>query len=211
LQVLFTNVPQIVGSDPGDVPVLHRAGRLQLGNADGFLPPVQLTSVATLLYPLPDALTLLSWTLAPGAVAVATELVSSSVASLKQPWDRNATPFGYASTPFVFGGTGLVTTWSFTVPAGRLLYVSSARVSIRRTAAASAVGIDTAQISSGFGYLASAALYSNVIGDSQSDQLQGAPLIIPAGFVVSGGYNNSDTGGQIGFEIAMTGFTFDAV
>lgn len=75
LVVALAGIPDNVSKLVGDVDEFWDLGRVLLGSSLGWLPRFDLTHVHTLLLPLPDSLTELSWTLLAGITATVTELV----------------------------------------------------------------------------------------------------------------------------------------
>jgi hypothetical protein len=198
LKIALSGIPAAFGSRL-TVPVDHvNVGRVALGNADGFAPDLILEHSNTLLYPIPDSMTLVGLTLSSPVTAIITELLAAPVAnSALQPWDRGAALWTQTAFQFLTAvNTGAVA-WSYTVPAGKVLMLASAEVRMVRTAVATVVASVQAYIQAGGNTVVVIVGNANVLGEQVADSLTGGPLYLPAGTVVTANYScNESTGGH---------------
>lgn len=151
--------------------------------------------------------------LEPGAVAtlyVNDTGVPTLPNNLLQPWDRNMALWQQASTPVSTPGAGAVVVWTYTVPAGRKLWVSRALVRCYRSAVpTAAVQLYSQLLINGAKFLF-AALQGAPQDQYVSDEHAGAPVILPAGTVLDAYSNNQDTGGTARHVLEAYGFLFDS-
>jgi hypothetical protein len=211
LKVALAAIPAGAGKLAGPVPEYYGLGRIVVGNGDGWHPALFLKHQAGLFYPLPDSLTSLSWILTGGVTATVTELVPAPpLNSSLAPWDRGATPQWRFTHVVQNGSIGNTTAWTFTVPTGSILLVTSARVRCRRYQAASSLGSQALFITSGAGTLCQLQMFDNAIGAMVSDEMQGGSVILTAGFALTGTYSSADVGGGVFLDIGFQGVLFNA-
>lgn len=130
--------------------------------------------------------------------------------SALQPWDRNPTAWSGQANTGVNGGTGVTVPWTFTVPTGRLLWVSQASIIIRRLTVATTPVAVQGWITLGATTLLYAPLVTNVLGGESRVELEGGPWIFVPASVFASQYQNLDTGGSANVDLRASGFTFDA-
>lgn len=150
--------------------------------------------------------------LEPGVVAT---LYADSVTDVPppsnslSPWDRNMLPISRYAQIGQSGGTAQTTYWTYTVPAGRNLWIGMGDVAVQRTAIATTLASAHAWLLiDGVFFPLASHFGPNTIGASDRDQLQSA-LILPAGKVISAQGVNGDTGGSVVLTFLMSGFLFD--
>jgi hypothetical protein len=202
--------PTWLGSRPGQPLSIEGMGRFAFGDASSFGNDVQLTHVDQLVYPLVGGVTRMGYTLENGVAATLTELVEVPSATSKAPYDRNPQPAGQETTSWNPANTAQQTAWTFTVPAGRKLLLTRARVLHTRVANAPAASLNTGQ---GFIQIdgASPIVYAffGYLVNTSRDDLSGA-LYLPAGSVLRGFYSNSETTGGVYTQLGWAGTLFDA-
>lgn len=196
LALSTSTVPAPVGVRVGAPYRYFGLGHVAWGTALGFMRPVPIRHAAQLEYPLPDGLTRLGVTLAEGVVLQVQELVGSAAAAVSAEWfDRSPEPWGIAPLNLVAGGTGETTNWTYTVPAGKKLWVSKLRCYITEHQTAT-----TAQ------YVASYLLVNGTIhvqamlGSANRphavlDEMGAGPLVLAPGGTIMHRFYNADAGG----------------
>lgn|GEM_PF-3019855 len=149
----------------------------------------------------------------PGAVAtlyVNQVVVPAVLNSALMPWDRTPAPIGQSGTGIVVGGGSLVVWLTYTVPTAKRLFLSSASVSLVRTATPSAAGTAVVRFKIGGVLFCEASLGTIVNVGPAKSELQGGGMIVPAATVVELSYQNSDTGGSVMVQGGWGGYLFDA-
>jgi hypothetical protein len=210
LVVSVAGIPAYVARDPGLPTLYKRIGHINFGHAFGFQPPIELELVPQLVYPIAPEFTLLRYTLLAGETATIDELAGPAVVpSTLQPWDRNPTAFSMngVSAP---AGPATATLWTFTVPAGRKLFLATAQVQQQRVAAATSSAAVSVTIYRGNAPLCYSLDYTNTVGTKDRDTLSPGGLVLLAGEVLAASYNQTDVTGQHYIMAFASGFTFDA-
>jgi len=211
LVVSLSTIPAYVPRDVFTPVEYHGLGRLNVGNSLGFLPHVPLVTPVQLVYPLPDELTLLRVGPVNGLTVDIDEIVRPAVVAVPlMPWDRTPLPVHQNAIGLLGGAAGTSTAWTYTVPAGKKLYVASVRSTVQRTAVATALGQVQAYISDSVTQLCQAILVPNTVGAMVRDEGSMAGLIYPAGSVITASWGNSDAGGFCYVQNVLNGYTFDA-
>jgi hypothetical protein len=210
VRVYVTDIPLHVGLRPGNPPDYFGLGHLTPGDANGWDANLVIQHETQLYYPLRDGITTLGYSLPPGVSAILQLLVGElQDEHLEVPWDRNPAPVS-ASWWNDLTTHGLTTANTYTIPAGRKLYLSTAFTSVQRfEASGGAVGWSTSLISMGGSYIAAAVLRSNVLGAVHRDQMTG-PLLGLAGQTVQIASQNGDASGRNVFVARWSGILFDA-
>lgn len=186
-------------------------GRIDVGNADGWLMDVPLRYLEHLVYPLPDGMTVLGWTLAQGITVTVTELLGVPAPTVRDmPWDRAATPVVQAAGNSYGSPLTQLTQWTYTVPSGKKLWVSHARTLVFRQTAPSSTGWASGSIRLPSGYVTQASMFSPTVGNFQDDHLSAGPLILNAGDQLVAYASDGDAGGSCWIQNEMSGFLFDA-
>lgn len=127
----------------------------------------------------------------------------------KAPADRNPLVVGQIVNQNVGGGTADTQCWSYTVPAGRVLQLTSVINQLARTTAAAALVNVAAYIAAGGVYFSSNNLTSNVVGAVSPATGSPGELYFPAGTTITGRYANNDTGGSVQITLGFSGTLFD--
>jgi hypothetical protein len=211
LSVHLAGIPNYVPRDIGSPAEYHRLARLNLGNSLGYKPHLQLVTTPQLIYPLEPEYTLLSVNMTAGVTVTIDEIASSTTLIPKAaPYDRNPADWTRALSGSFIGPTSPTSPWSYTVPAGRKLWLSTATVQISRIIAASAIGGASASMARNGVNLVNVENWSNTPGVWQQNSVIGAPLVLVAGETLSAQYSNPDTGGYIHASCNATGFLFDS-
>lgn len=186
-------------------------GRVAIGNVDGWVQHVRLQFLEQLVYPLPDSMTSLAYTLPSGITLTVRELVGNSYLNrMADPWDRNPAALTWRNAPSVVGGTGDTINWTYTVPAGRKLWVSKLAVYCIRQIVCQTVAYSVSYITLNGVQCVSAVLVGNTYGDQTRDEVPGGALVLKAGDALVARYVNYDTGGYVWCEAGLTGTLFDA-
>lgn len=209
LKIALASIPSTESADFTRPPQFYDLGQLSVGNLDGWLDPVSLRRTAQLVYPLADGFTQLGYDLVGTTTATVDELVGVVTPSTLAPWDRNATPIAF--TPLVVvlpGGTAALSQWTYTVPAGKKLYVQHLEVRLDRSAVASVNGTVSGNVRVDNVAVLLANSTSNIVGILDRWQLDG-PLVLAAGQTLLWRTANSDTGGSASASIGIVAFTFD--
>lgn len=186
-------------------------GHVSIGNSDGWLLHVPIRTLAQLVYPLPDGLTQLGWTLPAGVSVLATELVGTAYTQMRpNPWDRSPVTVSWRNAPAVIGPTSDTILWTYTVPAGRRLWVSKLSCYVLRNTVASSIVYAVCYVTINGAQCISAPLASNTLGQQIRDEAGNGNLILNPGDLVVARYQNLDTGGYVWCEAGLVGTLFDA-
>jgi hypothetical protein len=208
LVVTSSSIPNYVPRGTGTPVEWHSLGRINLGNSLGYFERIRIQLSPQVIYPIPDECTLLSTNQAAGVSYGIDEIVSSaSLPTRLMPWDRGPTTFSQASNS-VISTAQTTTAWTFTVPAGRMLWLAAAEVSIARYAVATtAVGCSVSLTRGGQNVLL-VREDSNVLPFRVLDTLSPAGMVLFAGEVLAGSFFVGDTGGGHTISINASGYTF---
>lgn len=224
LRAVLTGIPASAAAEPGTPLIYHQfrdvgigardrgLGRISLGVTSlGYMEALDLVVTPQLVYPLADEFNLLAWSIVPGVTATIDEIVRPAVLnSALEPWDRNPQPIAVGGGIYVPGPIALTTTYTYTVPTGKRLFLSSARARLTRLSAATSVVVAEAIITVGAVSLVLVYAQSNIVGAIAEDGMQGGPLIVPAGTVLNTQVRSTDTGGAWAGHILFNDFLFDA-
>lgn len=209
IRTVVTGIPSFTGHDGSSPRRYFKLGRFTMGNSDGFQFSHGLEYAQQLLYPMPPVWELLAYDIKDGASCLFQELIDVPDLSLKQPWDRTPVPVFQGSVIQAVASVSTTILWTYTVPVGRKLYVSSARVIVRNDLTHSAMGYAYVQIAVDGTPLAAAMISDLAAGASFRDELAGGPLILNAFQVVSASWAASFTGGECSVSANLAGFVFD--
>lgn len=191
-------------------PNIYNVGLLTPGDAQGWYPAVGI-GVSPQKIPLPAGCTQLGYAMIAGSVVQVAEVAPPpALNSSLNPWDRSPTPWGQSSTVFAAGGTASTVAWSYTVPAGKILRLVRAHVSIDRFVVATAQGSIQAYLTIAGVIGPRLDYWGNTLGQHVQDDLDGGPYDLPAGTVVTGTYANGDTGGNAAVFVNAEGYLFNA-
>jgi hypothetical protein len=210
LQVVVTSVPASASVRVGSPPLYHGLGHVSFGDSNGFQRPETIRHVAQVIYPLPDGISRIGYTLEPGVAATLTLLTGQLVdRRLLRPWDRNPATWSRRAVADLAGGTGEVMAFTYTVPAGRMLLLSHADVRLTRLTAPSATPNPTyAVLYRSATAILHARLHLSAAGFMVNDQLAG-PLVLLQTEPLTAYYGNYDTGGSVSAQVEATGILFD--
>jgi hypothetical protein len=183
-------------------------GLLRLGVQGAYYPAVPIDA-ASMVLDVPFDTTTLGYSLFAGASLRVTESFLVPAHAL-QPWDRNPLPVVTSYAAGINGGVGPSQAWSYTVPSGRLFLIAAANCEIGRFALPTTVNYGHAYIQIN-GITAVQVFYSgNTQGSFTRDSLDGGPMVLRAGDLVAGFFQNTDVGGQYFFTLDLAGTEFDA-
>ena len=210
IRTVLSDIPAHVGWDGGSPGRYFKVGRFTLGTIHGFKFSHGLEYQQQLLYPIEPVWELLAYDLPSGASCLFEELVGVPDLSLKQPWDRTPLTVVLGGALGFPGGTASTTSFSYTVPTGRRLLVTGARVRFVRTAAATTVGTTYGYIQFAGSNAILAYSTSNLVGVTMEDSLPGGGHILNAGQVINGVYLSTDVVGFWVGNVSLTGYLFDA-
>ena len=211
LVVTLSTIPNYVPADVYNPTEYHGLGRLNVGNSLGYLPHVSLVTPLQLVYPLPDELTLLRVGPVQGLTVDIDEIVRPAVlTSSKMPWDRTPTLIVLGANVASSPGGSVVTHWTYTVPTGKKLLITKAKVAAVRWTAATTLSYFASNIAVGGAQIAFAFGISNVIGTEIHDDQEGGTLTLQAGSVLTGQSQDTSTGGSYNVSHIVNGTLFDA-
>jgi hypothetical protein len=211
LSIATAGIPSWVARAPGTPTTYHGLGKLSVGHALGWQAPVDLELVPQLVYPLPTEYTLLGYTFLAGLTVTVGELVAPApLNSSLQPWDRAPAAWTAGAAAGFSGGTTTTTMWTYTVPAGRKLWLARATARLWHYIVPTTAGVALVQVLLNSAQMLYAECRNGVLGEQHSDDLQGGPLILPAGSVLSASVTNTDSGGGVIASADASGFLFDA-
>lgn len=125
------------------------------------------------------------------------------------PWDRNLAAWSRTAFPTINGVQSETVAWTYTVPAGKKLWLSSAKTSIRRVTASAAGGNVYASIRRGGLYIINVNYDASTIG-YLADRLSGDALWLSAGEVLDAVSASSVSSGQVAIDLVASGQLFDA-
>lgn len=187
----------------------RNVGMVRPGDADGWYDPIGIHGSPQKIA-LPAGCTQLGYSMIAGStVSVAEVPAPPALNSSLNPWDRAPIDVEVGGQSFLNGGQSDTVLITYTVPGGKLLWLADLVLTIKRRAAASANSVAYAYLNLGVNNLGGVEVVSNTIGASDYWSLAGAPLILPAGRVVSVHGGNLDTGGQVEVWASLVGFTFN--
>lgn len=126
-----------------------------------------------------------------------------------QPWDRNLVAWSRTAFPTITGAQTEAVAWTYTVPAGKKLWLASAKVAIRRNGAASTGGTVYASIRRGGQYIITVNYDVSTTG-YLADRLSGDALWLSAGEVLDAVSASTVTTGQVALDLVASGQLFDA-
>jgi hypothetical protein len=155
-----------------------------------------------------DEVSSVGYQLAPGVILTVTELETTPAPPA--PWDRAAQAVSQLYTNDLAAPQSETITWTYTVPSGKKLWLSSASVAVQLATVQSNVGMWRAWIERDSSRLVFANMGVNVVGAWTREDLSSGPVIMGAGSVLQGRISASGSGGRAVFTVAMAGFIFDA-
>jgi len=204
----LTTVDATIGSaNPAN---FYKAGELRLGNAYGWR-EVRFLDALDVWMDVPPGTTRLGYAIGDGGEVTVEEVAAPAVLSSSlMPWDRNPSAVQFAAINAMAGGTARQTWWTYTVPAGRKLWIASANVFMQRYAPATGGAVIVeALIRISSQYAVYVAQTATAVGATAHDALTG-PQVVGAGTVIDAQANNADSGGIWYISLLLSGFTFDA-
>jgi hypothetical protein len=211
LSVHLAGIPNYVPRDIGTPAEYHRLARLNLGNSLGYKPHLQLVTTPQLIYPLEPEYTLLSVNMTSGVTVTIDEIASSTTLIPKAaPYDRSATVWSQAGIQFPTEPFGATTLWTYTVPAGRMLWIAAAHLSIVRTVVATTNASAHMHIQRGGVDVFNIYDYSNVALSRADKSLDPDGMVLLAGETIACTYQSGSTAGQHLFMGNATGYSFAA-
>jgi hypothetical protein len=209
LSVHMTGIPNYVPRDVGSPSEFHRLARLNLGNSLGYKQHLALVTTPQLIYPIEPEYTLLSVNMIAGVTVTIDEIASSTTLIPKAaPYDRAATTWSQTGIQFPTEPSGTVTLWTYTVPAGRLLWIAAADLSILRTVVATANASAHMHLQRGGVDVLSLYDYTNVALSRSDKSLGPDGLVLLASETLTCTYASGSTGGQHLFIGNATGYSF---
>jgi len=210
LVVTVTNLAPQVRTNKTQPQGYYGVGWLSWGDANGFRLPVPI-SLSPQVFDLPPGMTRLGYSLLNGSTVQVAEVPAPGLANNQlNPWDRSPQPVSVGYNAGVQPSQGQMTTFSYTVPSGRLLWLAKASVLCTRLVAPTANNYGQSWIQDSAGQIAFAWFFNAALGAQARDDLLGGPLILPAGSVVSGYHIDYSTGGEWLVTHELHGFLFNA-
>lgn len=210
IRSIVTGIPPWAGHDGNTPRRYFKLGRFTMGNSHGFQFSHGLEYAQQLLYPMPPVWEILAYDVKDGASCTFYELVDVPDLTLKQPWDRTPLVVGGGGPASISGTSGPTTIFTYTVPVGRRLHLSSARVRMLRSSVSTTLGVLHATIVAGGVYACYAYGGANTVGFLLADEMAGGPIIVNPTQSVFGQLQCTDTGGGWQGEVMFNGFLFDA-
>jgi hypothetical protein len=210
LKLQVPAVPISVDERFGHPMQIYGAGFLTLGNADGWFEVLPLRHQAQLELGFDPQPTLLGYDLVDGVTLVADELVAVPPAvTLSEVWQRNPAPTGGVWVGWNPAGSPTTTMGVVTVPAGRRLMLTSARVQLVRLGAAPAPSSVTAACTFTLdGVSALAVVYLSGPSLFVFDQVVG-PVFLAPGNTFRATYINQEAAGGCYAVCTWAGTYFD--
>jgi hypothetical protein len=210
LKITVTRRPSWVGGRGGNPPEFFPLGRLVLGNADGWLAPLEVLHDRDLRYPIADGMTRLGHTLGPDVDLVVQELAAAAPAAPSEsPWMRSPSTVRGQYVTSVAANTAQQQVYTYTVPAGRKLQLAHCRVSVKGWFAGSANGYAQAWVYLNGGVLVLAVTNDPAVTTYVWDQL-GSPIYLNAGATLTMNIINAFTSGVVYVTMVLAGTEFNA-
>jgi hypothetical protein len=209
LTVSVTTFPLTSTKGAGNPPNYYHVALLTPGDAAGWYSPIPVVENPQRI-PLPPGCTQLGYACINGAQLSVSEVAATVPNWQKQPWDRNSLTKLLAFTGGVAGGTVQTTAFTYTVPANRLFLASKASCELTRSSGPTMVGAVAALITWQNITLSWAVLQNTALGPQNADDLHGGNFLAHAGEVLTGTYQNGDTGGFVWTQLVLAGIEFDA-
>lgn len=188
---------------------LYDVALLTPGNPSGWYAAIPV-SENPMVIPLPAGCTRLGYACLYGSQLSVAEVAPTLANSSLEPWDRNPTFWSNEAVSQVGSPVGLTVMWTYTVPAGRKLWVSILQCELSRQTSFTQAGgancyirVNSARIIEAYDYGGNAASVFQSIGP-------GSVLVLPAGSIIDGVMNVADSGGSLIVRTGAAGFTFDA-
>lgn len=208
LRWVVTSKPPWLGVDVGSPDSWRDVGRYALGDPTSWTPPRELVHLAQLEYPIPSGITRVGYSLTAGVQVVLTELLGA-------PWlpawiDRNPAALAYSNTWWNPAGQPNTVAFTYVVPQGRKLLLTSARVQIVRMGADVSQGNGSASADvtlNGVGIVCRT--FSSGSIKLADDRFSGELLLGPGASFI-GQYGNSEPTGGHYVQISYGGTMFDA-
>jgi hypothetical protein len=186
------------------------AGLLRLGNSYGWRETRPVDAIDMWL-DVPSGTTRIGYEVGSGGQISIEEVVAPAVPnSSLMPWDRAPLPTISGAQGTIAGNTALTTSFTYTVPAGRILALCDAEVEASRQAAATGVGVTYGYILVNDVAVLWLAYFSNTLGETNRAAHAGGPLMIPAAGTVKGQWQNADVGGSVYVALRASGYLFNA-
>lgn len=203
-----THIGTNVGLGRANPQNYQNLGLLSWGDANGYRAPQPLVT-SPQVFDLPPGMTRLGYALLGGSTVSVAE-VAAPVAVPSAIWDRNPTPVGASALVGNPSGIADSIAWTYTVPAGRKLWLASARVQHSRLSASTPAGLGTATASIVLSTGQTLALA--YLGDTQNtvfDELDSG-LVLVATHALTAHYSNNSTGAWVYTTLQFAGTLFDA-
>jgi len=185
-------------------------GLIRFGYQGYFERPIPLDAAQQRIW-VPRPATTIGWNLFEATSIKVTEqtAVQALPPDALSPWDRNPTPINRMSTASAAGGSSNSTVWTYTVPTARLFILAHANAELYRWQAPSGASTPAAFVQSEGNALVQAWLLGGAAGFETTDSFAGSWYVLPAGHVITGGFNNNDVGGSVIYTVSMQGTEFD--
>lgn len=206
----ITSIPSYLGTRPTSPRRYVGLGSFALGDASSFGYHVPLELADQLVLPIADGVVRVSFDLVTGAAATLTELVAVPDRTKLQVFDRNPLTIATADLAWNPANTAQATLGTYTVPAGRRLMLTSARVRHVRVGAPPAASVNAASgwvQADNVGIIVRA--WAGYLVNLSGDEFQGE-LYLPAGTILRTQYANTETGSGFYTTLAYAGVLFDA-
>jgi hypothetical protein len=212
LRLQLAGIPAASVNRRARIPVEYFGiGDLAVGNADGWGQRVPLRFAQQVVYPLPDSMSVLAYDLVAGLTVTATELTAPAVAvPTTEVWQRNPAAATFLSYFWNPAGQPSTNPYTYQVPPGRRLQLTSLRATLTRIGTVPAASINVAQAYwqlDGVGQLVTTFLSGGLM---YSQDVLNGPLWLPALAAIRCFYYNSETAGGTYATLSFAGTLFDA-
>jgi hypothetical protein len=208
LVVSIAGIPNYVARDTPTPVRYKQLAFINLGNALGWQPRIAIEHIPQIFYPIQPEFTLIRHNLLAGETATIDEIATSTTLMPKAaPYDRSPTVWTQSANVTFAGGAG-GTLWTYTVPAGRMLYVSTLQVSLLRISVATAAGTTDVLVTRAASSVLVLNSLLNTVGVFDHAELASDGLVLQPGEVLAASYFSADTGGTHNATAYASGYTF---
>lgn len=209
LVVSIAGIPNYVARDTPTPVRYKQLAFINLGNALGWQPRIAIEHIPQIFYPIEPEFTLLRHNLLAGETATIDEIATSTTLMARpDPWDRSPTSWSQTGIQFPTEPSAATTLWTYTVPAGRLLWIAAADLSIVRTIVATTNASAHMHLQRGGVDVLNLYDYTNVALSRSDKSLGPDGLVLLSGETIACTYQSGSIGGQHLFLGNATGYSF---
>lgn len=210
VRVLVSAVPNSAGARNGTPIDYFGLGHLTPGDPNGWDANLVVQHTTQLFYPLRDGITVLGYSFMPGVTAQLQMLTGELLLTNERnaPWDRSPVQVGASYLNDQAPHSDLIR-WTYTVPAGKRLWISHVTGRVQRIEAATSLSWCYTNINVYGATLVLCPLRLNTIG-AEVQQTTSQGLILGPGQVLEAKTSCGCVGGRTIYYAAWAGFIFDA-